>query len=121
MESETDRPVERDPLSGGPVYPKWLEQEHIEGSVTASFIVDTTGLADSASLRIQSSSHPAFADAVRAAMSVMRFRPAELGGHHVRQLVSQEFRFVIAAPAPPTPHPGLPTLQAPPLPRDQHI
>ncbi len=108
IESELDRPVERDPLSGGPVYPKWLEQDHIEGAVTASFIVDSTGLADSTSLSIRSATNNAFADAVRAAMTVMRFRPAELNGRHVRQLVLQEFRFVLAAPAPVTPHPGLP-------------
>ena len=118
IESELDRPVERDPLSGGPVYPKWLEDNHIEGSVTASFIVDSTGLADSVSLHIRSATNPAFADAVRAAMTVMRFRPAELNGRHVRQLVMQEFRFVIAPSTPLTPHPGLPSA---PAPSDSHL
>ncbi len=108
IESELDRPVERDPLSGGPEYPKWLEQDHIEGAVTASFIVDSTGLADSSSLSIRSATNPAFAEAVRAAIPLMRFRPAELNGRHVRQLVMQEFRFVIGPPAPVTPQPGLP-------------
>ena len=117
IESELDRPVERDPLSGGPVYPKWLERDHIEGVVTASFIVDSTGLADSTSLSIRSATNATFADAVRAAMAVMRFRPAELNGRHVRQLVLQEFRFVIAAPAPVTPHPGLPASAA----SDSHL
>jgi TonB family protein len=108
IESELDRPVERDPTSAAPVYPAWLEQNHIEGTVTASFIVDTTGLADSASLRIRWATNPAFGEAVRAAVPGMRFRPAELNGRHVRQLVMQEFRFVIAAPPPIVPHPGLP-------------
>lgn len=113
IESQLDRPVERDPLSGGPIYPKWLEQDHVEGSVTASFVVDSTGLADSASLLIRTATLPAFADAVRAAMPLLRFRPAELDGRHVRQLVAQEFRFVIAEPQPVVPHPGLPPAPAP--------
>jgi hypothetical protein len=112
MQSETDQPVERDPLSTGPIYPPWLEQNHVEGTVTASFVVDTTGFADSASLRIRFATLPAFADAVRTALPGMHFRPAELSGRHVRQLVEQEFRFVIAAavvthPAvPPAPQPA---------------
>jgi Gram-negative bacterial TonB protein C-terminal len=106
IESQTDRPVERDPLSTGPIYPPWLEQNRIEGTVTASFVVDTTGYADSASLRIHFATLPAFADAVRGALPGMHFRPAELSGRHVRQLVEQDFRFVIAPPV-VIPHPGL--------------
>jgi TonB family protein len=98
IESELDRPVERDPTSAAPAYPSYLEQEHIEGSVTVSYIVDTTGLADSASMRVREMTHPAFAEAVRAALSGMHFRPAELDGRRVRQLVLQEFRFVIPPP-----------------------
>jgi Gram-negative bacterial TonB protein C-terminal len=120
IESETDRPVERDPLSTGPIYPPWLEQNRIEGTVTASFVVDTTGYADSASLRIHFATLPAFADAVRSALPGMHFRPAELSGHHVRQLVEQEFRFVIA-PAVVIPHPGLPPAAPPPTGHDSGV
>lgn len=116
LESETDRPVERDPLSTGPIYPPFLEQNHVEGTVTASFVVDTTGYADSASLRIRFTTLPAFADAVRAALPGMRFRPAELSGRHVRQLVEQDFRFVIAPPV--ASHPGLPPASQPSTPPD---
>jgi hypothetical protein len=120
IESETDRPVERDPLSTGPIYPPWLEQNRIEGSVTASFVVDTTGFADSASLRIHFATLPAFADAVRGALPGMRFRAAELSGRHVRQLVEQEFRFVIAQPV-VVPHPGLPAAPPPPAGHDSGV
>jgi protein TonB len=63
--------------------------------VSVEYVVDTTGLADSASLRILRASNPAFSEAVRAALPGMRFIPGELDGRPVRQLVTQEFRFVI--------------------------
>jgi TonB family protein len=99
IESELDQPVERDPGSGGPAYPSFLEQQRIEGNVTVSYIVDTTGLADSSSMTVKAVTHPAFAEAVRAALPGMHFRPAQLAGRPVRQLVIQEFRFVIRTPS----------------------
>ena len=44
------------------------------------FVVDTTGGADSTSLRVIHSSHPAFEQSLRTALPHMRFVPAELGG-----------------------------------------
>jgi TonB family protein len=105
IESEMGRPVRRDPASAAPAYPDYLQKQGIEGTVAVEYIVDTTGLADSTSLRILRTSHPAFAEAVRAALPGMRFEPGEVGGQLVRQLVTQEFRFVITAQvqaAPPT-------------------
>lgn len=95
VEAELDRPVVRDPSSAAPEYPPGLEKEHVEGSVAVEFVVDTTGIADSASLRIVSVSHIAFADAVREALPRMRFSPAELEGRHVPQRVLQQFKFVL--------------------------
>jgi TonB family protein len=92
---ELDRPVMRDPSSAAPEYPPSLEKARIEGSVAVEFVVDTLGLADSASLNIISVSHIAFADAVREALPRMRFSPAELGGRHVPQRVVQQFKFVL--------------------------
>ena len=104
IESEMGRPVRRDPASAAPSYPDFLQKEGIEGTVAVEYIVDTTGLADSASLRILRTSHPAFAEAVRAALPGMRFEPGEIGGQLVRQLVTQEFRFIITGQtAPATP------------------
>jgi TonB family protein len=97
IESEMGRPVRRDPASAAPAYPDFLQKQGIEGVVAVEYIVDTTGLADSASLRIIRTSHPAFAEAVRAALPGMRFEPGEVGGQLVRQLVTQEFRFIISA------------------------
>lgn len=103
IESEMGRPVRRDASSAAPAYPDFLQHEGIEGVVAVEYIVDTTGLADSASLRILHTSNPAFAEAVRAALPGMRFVPGEVGGQLVRQLVTQEFRFVISGPATPPP------------------
>ena len=103
IESEMGRPVRRDPASAAPSYPDYLQKEGIEGTVAVEYVVDTTGLADSASLRILRTTHPAFAEAVRAALPGMRFEPGEVGGQLVRQLVTQEFRFVITAQAPAAP------------------
>jgi hypothetical protein len=99
IESQTDEPVERDPGSAAPVYPSFLQDKRIEGAVTVSYVVDTSGFADSASLKVTKASHVAFADAVRAALPGMHFRPAQIAGRPVRQLVIQEFRFVIRQPA----------------------
>jgi TonB family protein len=95
VESQTDQPVVRDPTSAAPAYPPSLQQQHVEGSVTVSFVVDTSGSADSSSMRVREVTHPLFAEAVRAALPGMRFQPAQLGGRRVRQLVIQEFRFVL--------------------------
>jgi hypothetical protein len=96
--SELDIEVERDPASAGPRYPEPLRATNTEGSVVAEWIVDTTGLADPASFRVVTSSHPLFTTAVRECLAGMKFRPAELSGQRVRQLVRQEFRFQLALP-----------------------
>ena len=96
--AELDRPVLRDPLSAAPEYPLDLEKARVEGSVAVEFVVDTSGHADSASLRIVSVTHIEFADAVRSALPRMRFSPAELEGRHVPQRVLQVFRFILPLP-----------------------
>jgi TonB family protein len=95
VESELDRPVIRDAASAAPEYPASLEKDGIEGYAVVQFVVDTAGHADSASFHIISVSHIAFADAVLAALPGMRFSPAELGGRHVPQRVTQSFKFVM--------------------------
>jgi TonB family protein len=83
IEAQTDEPVQRDPGSAAPAYPAFLERQHIEGTVTVSYVVDTTGFADSVSMKVKSVSHQAFADAVRAALPGMHFHPALLAGRPV--------------------------------------
>lgn len=93
FDADIDRPVSRHPLAGAPEYPRELLAARIEGTIAVEFTVDTTGQADSASLVVLESTHPAFARAVRAAMPRLRFIPAEHQGHRVRQRVAQRYYF----------------------------
>lgn len=104
-ELEVDSIVVRDAQSGAPEYPPRLLAARTEGSVFVEYVVDTTGLADSSSFRVIRATHPEFADAVRAALPKMRFRPAVLAGVRVRQLVQQPFTFKIRQPADTVPPP----------------
>jgi hypothetical protein len=63
--------------------------------VSAQYVVDTTGFADTSSFRVIKSTHPEFIVAVREALPYMRFRPAKIGQLKVRQLVEQQFSFKI--------------------------
>ena len=85
------------PLPGslGPAYPEMLRSSGVEGSVLATFVVDTSGRADLATFTVVSSDHQLFASAVRTALARMRFMPAEVGGHKVPQLVQQTFQFTM--------------------------
>jgi TonB family protein len=65
-------------------------------SVRATFVVDTTGSVDTASVRVLESDDPQFTESVLTALGGMRFRPATRGGRAVRQLVEQRFNFRIA-------------------------
>ena len=108
-EIEADTAVTRYPESAGPVYPASLIEKKIEGTTYVQFIVDTTGLADVSTFKVLASTHPDFATAVREALPFMRFHPAVLRGHKVRQLVEQPFSFKIVAPTPPAKGEGKPS------------
>lgn len=92
---EVDSAAVRDPESAAPAYPLSLLKQNVQGSVSTQYVVDTTGFADTASLKILRSSHADFTMAVRSALPYMRFTPARLGPRKVRQLVEQEFTFRI--------------------------
>ena len=76
-----------------PVYPAALKAQHVAGQVIAQYEVDTEGQVDMSTFKVVESSHPLFTDAVREAVSRLRFQPAEIGGKQVRQLVQQAFAF----------------------------
>ena len=95
---EVDSIVARYPGSASPAYPVEMLKQGMQGSVTTQYVVDTTGFADTTSLKIMRTTHPEFADAVRAALPYMRFFPAKVGSKRVRQLVEQEFSFKIEQP-----------------------
>jgi protein TonB len=92
---EVDSTVARYPGSAAPAYPIEMLKQGVQGSVITQYVVDTSGFADTTSLKIMSTTHAQFADAVRSALPYMRFFPAKVGSRKVRQLVEQEFSFKI--------------------------
>ena len=94
---DVDTAVVRSANSAAPAYPLKLLEAHITGSVSAQYVVDTTGFADTASFTVIKATNPGFIDAVREALPYMRFKPAKIGPLKVRQLVEQTFTFKITA------------------------
>ena len=88
-----EKPVLQLPTPGAVRYPTMLRGAAIEGEVNARFVVDTTGRVEPGSLVVLASDHELFSATVRAALSSLRFIPAEAGGRKVRQLVEQRFVF----------------------------
>jgi TonB family protein len=80
-DSVTDRPV----LLSHPrlTYPDSLRTAGIGGRVLVEAIVDTTGHADSASVRILSSSNPEFDAPAREGVLAARYRPGRIDGRPV--------------------------------------
>lgn len=76
-----------------PVYPDSLWRARVAGRVVVEVVVDTAGSVEPGTLGVVLSTHPAFADAVRAAMEGARFEAASRGGRKVRQLVQLPFAF----------------------------
>ena len=96
LASQVDNPVAYDPNSAAPAYPDSLRRNGIEGEVTAQFVVDTMGRIDMNSFVLLESTHGRFTESVREALPRMLFRPAEISGHKIRQLVQIPFVFKIA-------------------------
>jgi protein TonB len=79
-----------------PVYPPSMLSAGIETAFVVQFVVDTTGRVDDHSLKFPASAGRLFVDAVQRVLLRSRYRPAELGGRRVAQLVEQQFTFRIA-------------------------
>ena len=67
-----------------PRYPDILRQAGIEGRVIVEAVIDTTGHAEHAGLRIVSTAHALFAPEASALVLGSRYRPARFGGRAVR-------------------------------------
>jgi protein TonB len=91
-ENQVDRAVQVS-RPATPRYPDALKSVGVQGAVLMRFIVDAEGRVEPGSIDVISTSHKLFADAVRAALLNTRYRPAEAGGHAVRQMVEQTFTF----------------------------
>ena len=91
-ENQVERIVEVT-RAAAPRFPEPLRSSGLEGDVQVTFIVGTNGRVEPNSIRIVSSPHQLFSESVRTALLDARFRPAQVGGHSVRQLVAQSFSF----------------------------
>lgn len=76
-------------------YPESLRSTGVEGEVQAQFVVNEQGRVESGTFKVLNSPNAAFTDAVRRALSGMRFRAAQIGGQKVSQIVQQSFVFKI--------------------------
>jgi len=92
MEFQVEKPVVK--IGGeAPEYPNSLKDSGVEGQVLAQFVVNESGRYEGGSLKILSSSNPAFTAAVKDALPRMRFSAAQIGGKKVQQLVQMPFQF----------------------------
>ena len=97
-EVEVDSAASRDPDSEAPRYPASLMAKGIEGSILATFVVDTNGRPDVSSFIALEATHPLFAAAVRDVLPRMKFRPAKRNNVPVRQQVELRFSFRVVKP-----------------------
>jgi beta-lactamase regulating signal transducer with metallopeptidase domain len=95
MEHEVSVAAEQIPGTGSPVYPAALRASKVEGQVIAQFVLDADGRPDADTFKVLSATNDLFAASVRSALPGMRFKPAELNGRKVRQLIQQAFMFKI--------------------------
>lgn len=90
--NEVERQVSA--ISGTNVsYPEVMRSSAVEGRVDAQFVVNEQGRVETGTFKVLNSTNEAFAQAVRDALSRMRFRPAQIGKTNVAQVVQQAFVF----------------------------
>ncbi len=92
MEFQVEKAVEA--ISGTHVdYPELLRSSGIQGEVHAQFVVNQQGRVEPGTFKVLNSPNEAFTQAVRRALSGMRFHAAQIGGQKVSQVVQQTFLF----------------------------
>ena len=96
FEFQVTKQVSVRPGGPAPRYPDALRAANIEGSVLAQFVVDTLGRADMGEFKVLKSNHDLFTETVRNALPMVKFSPAELDGHLVKQLVQMPFEFKLS-------------------------
>jgi protein TonB len=92
-EFQVEKPAMAIGGAGQPTYPSVLKSANVQGRVTATFVVDTSGKAEPGTFKALESDHELFTAAVRTALPRMRFIPAEVGGRKVKMWVQQAFEF----------------------------
>ena len=95
-EFQVEKPAMHLANTGSPTYPSLLQSTRVQGRVTATFVVDTSGRAEPSTFKVLESDHELFSQAVKSALPRMRFMPAEVGGRKVKMWVQQAFEFNLA-------------------------
>ncbi|MFL5559991.1 MAG: energy transducer TonB [Gemmatimonadaceae bacterium] len=96
FEFQVERPAVLVGGMRGVAYPPELRAQGVEGMVLVQFVVGTDGKPDMATFKVLQSPHQLFSQAVHDAVAKMRFKPGEIDGHAVRQVVHQPFTFALA-------------------------
>ena len=91
--SDVTKPVQPLHPNAAPRYPDQQRSKGVTGSVTVTFVVDTTGRCEQKTTQVLRSTNAQFTSAVQAALPAMRFSPAELDGKRVRQVAQYTFAF----------------------------
>ena len=95
-ERDVAKPAARVPGSKEPRYPRDLRDKGITGRVIARFVIDTTGRMIANTFDTLPGTDKRFVAAVRDALLLTLFTPAELSnGRRVRQVVIRPFEFDI--------------------------
>jgi TonB family protein len=95
LEQEVELAAMPLPKQKGPMNPAELRQRGIGGEVLLSFVVDTTGRVEPASLTVQCATAPEFESTVRDYVLHLRFVAAKWHGFTVRQVLQQPFEFAV--------------------------
>lgn len=83
------------PGNPNPRYPDSLQRAKVEGRLVVQFVIDTTGHAEMSTFKVMQSDNDLFTEAVKAVLPVSRFYPAEVGGRHVKELVTEPYVFAM--------------------------
>jgi bla regulator protein blaR1 len=93
FEFKIEKPATIKPGQPSPRYPDDMRQKGIEGEVVAQFVVDTTGFIIPSTLKVVRATNDTFVAAVRNALPMLEFTPAEVDGRKVKQLLTMPFSF----------------------------
>jgi len=93
FEFNVEHPARRADQHAKPVYPESLRETGLRGSVRLQFIVDTSGKADTTTIKVLSSSDPEMARAAREFLVNAAYTPAMIKDRPVAQLVEENYDF----------------------------
>ncbi len=68
-------------------YPAALQRAGVTGTVQVQFVVDQTGKVDPTTVQVVSSTEPKLADAAKAIVPEIKFKPGQLNGQPVKSVV----------------------------------